>query len=416
MTESHVAINIERLIQDMEHINGITATPGNGSTRFSYSEEDRQTRDYIFKELEKLGIKPEVDGVGNIRAKYNPSCSNLPSIMIGSHIDTVPSGGRFDGLAGVISALEVIRTIEENDIATTKPIELIIFAEEEGSNFGSTTLGSKVMTGRVDKEALKNLQNPQGQSAYDVLKDFGLDVESVGEDLLSPGEVEAMIEMHIEQGYVLEREEKRVGVVTAISGMNTYRVVLNGVSNHAGTTPMIGRQDPLVAAAKVIVAMEEFARTQVNDTTVATVGKIDVSPSGSNVINNEVRFNVDIRDINQSGIDTTSAYLEEIVVKFAKEHNLEHTITRVGTSKSVPLSDRVVGIIEEKAAMRNLQYKKMHSGAVHDAMMLTDLTEVGMIFLPSKDGISHNPAEFTSYEDIELGANLLLDTVIELTK
>ncbi len=415
MTKKH-SINLDRLVKDMDFINDITATPGHGSTRFSYSHEDQQVREYILKEIENLEMEAKIDGVGNIRAKYNPTNSDAPSIMIGSHIDTVPNGGRYDGLAGTISALEVIRTIAENKVEINKPIELIIFAEEEGSNFGSTTFGSKVLTGRLSKEEVKNASDSQGVSAYDVMKDFGLDVESIGENLLTADEVEAMIEIHIEQGNVLEKENKSVGIVTAISGMNTFTVTLNGVSNHAGTTPMIGRRDPLVGAAKIILAMEEFARTKVHETTVATVGKLHCFPAGSNVINNEVVFNVDIRDVNQKGIDKTSDYLKEIVAEVAKEHELEHSIKLVGSSKSVDLSEKVINALEENVKTREIPYKIMHSGAVHDAMMLTDLTDVGMLFVPSKDGISHNPEEYTSFEDIELGANVLLDTVITLAE
>lgn len=415
MENNKYSINIDRIINDMEHINAITATPGKGSTRFSYSPQDKEARAYIQAELEKLNIEMKVDGAGNIRALYDPEETKLPSVMIGSHIDTVPSGGRFDGLAGTISALEVIRTAAEHKIAIKHPIELVIFAEEEGSNFGSTTLGSKVMTGKVTKEDLKKSVNSAGESAYDVMKEFGLDVETIGDDIITSDELKAMLEIHIEQGGVLEREEKSIGIVNSIAGMNTYSVVLKGLSNHAGTAPMIGRRDPLVGAARIILAMEEFARTKVNDTTVATIGKLECFPSGSNVINNEVRFNVDIRDIKQEGIDKTSAYLEEFLAETAADIGLEYTIDKVGSSSPAILSDKLVNILEAKAKERDMQYRVMHSGAVHDSMMMADITDVCMIFVPSKDGISHNPDEYTSYEDIEFGANLLLETVIELS-
>lgn len=411
---NHYSIAQDRLIKDMETINTNTATPGEGCTRFSYSEEDRKTREYLAVEFDRLGLDIHVDGAGNIRAKYNPQGNDLPSVMIGSHIDTVPNGGQFDGLAGTISALEVIRTIQENNIEIKHPIELVIFAEEEGSNFGSTTFGSKVMTGKLSKENLKEIYNDQEQSAYEVMKDFGLDVESIGEDLVQKEELKAMIELHIEQGGVLEEEGKAVGVVHAIAGMNTYQIVLNGVSNHAGTTPMKGRKDPLVGASNIVLSMEEFARTQVNETTVATVGKLECSPSGSNVINNTVTFNVDIRDIEQSGIEKTSQHLENKVKAVAEEYGLDYGVKLVGYSEPAKLSQTVIDTLTDKAEEREMNYLKLHSGAVHDAMMMVDVTEVAMVFVPSKDGISHSPDEYTSYEDIEDGANLLLETVVDL--
>jgi hydantoinase/carbamoylase family amidase len=334
--------------------------------------------------------------------------------MIGSHIDTVPNGGRFDGLAGTISALEVIRTIKENNIDIKSPVELVIFSEEERSNFGSTTLGSKIMTGKITKEDLKNIYNDKEQSAYDVMKNFNLDVESIGENILSENEVKAMIEIHIEQGSVLEKADKSVGVVTDIAGMNTYEVSLTGQSNHAGTTPMDDRQDPLIGASEVVLSMEEFTRTKANDTTVATVGRLVCSPSGSNVINQNVTFNVDIRDVDPNGVEATSQHLKEIVAEVSKKVGLEYDLELVGHSEPAALSDSVIDTLEDIVQDRGIDYIKTHSGAVHDAMMLVDKTEVGMIFVPSKDGISHSPDEYTLYEDLEAGANLMLGAVVEL--
>lgn len=416
MTENSISINKKSLIKDMEAINSNTATPGNGSTRFSYSEEDRKTREYLSREFKNLNLEVKTDGAGNIRAKYNPKENDLPSVMIGSHIDTVMNGGEFDGLAGTIAALEVIRTIKENKTDITHPVELVIFSEEEGSNFGSTTVGSKVMTGKLTKEDLMTLYNSEKQPAYEVMKGSGFDADSIGEDLLQKDEVKAMMELHIEQGGVLEEESKSVGIVHAIAGMNTFQVTLNGVSNHAGTTPMPGRKDPLVGASKVIIALEEYARTQVNNTTVATVGKLECNPSGSNVINKTVTFNVDIRDIEQSGIDQVSNYLKDKVKETAERQQLEYEIDLIGTSAPARLSKTVIDTLVSKAENREMDYLKLHSGAVHDTMMLADVADVAMIFVPSKNGISHSPDEYTSYEDIEDGANLMLEAVIELAQ
>ena len=394
-----ILVDLERIKRDMDYINSITATEGEGCTRLSYSKEDRKTRDYILSELDKLGVNYKIDGVGNIRAKY-PANLNESSILTGSHIDTVPNGGRFDGLTGSICALESMRRIVEENVTLKKPIEFIIYAEEEGSNFGSTTLGSKLLAGKVGVDELDRLTASDGRTARKVMEDFGLSISTIERDRLKKGEAYAVIELHVEQGAVLDRENLEIGVVNAISGMNTFEVTINGVANHAGATPMIYRKDPLAAAAEIILEMERFAKENVNPTTVATVGK--------------VVFNVDIRDIDQNGIDKTSDHLKEVLERVKKERNIDYSIELVGSSKSVTLDDEIVSTIKEKVDEFNYKNKIMHSGAVHDCMILSDLCKVGMIFVPSKDGISHNPNEDTDFADIEKGANVLLATLIAL--
>lgn len=408
-----ILVDLERIKRDMDYINSITATEGEGCTRLSYSKEDRKTRDYILSELDKLGVNYKIDGVGNIRAKY-PANLNESSILTGSHIDTVPNGGRFDGLTGSICALESMRRIVEENVTLKKPIEFIIYAEEEGSNFGSTTLGSKLLAGKVGVDELDRLTASDGRTARKVMEDFGLSISTIERDRLKKGEAYAVIELHVEQGAVLDRENLEIGVVNAISGMNTFEVTINGVANHAGATPMIYRKDPLAAAAEIILEIERFAKENVNPTTVATVGKLNCYPCASNVINGKVIFNVDIRDIDQNGIDKTSDHLKEVLERVKKERNIDYSIELVGSSKSVTLDDEIVSTIKEKVDEFNYKNKIMHSGAVHDCMILSDLCKVGMIFVPSKDGISHNPNEDTDFADIEKGANVLLATLIAL--
>ncbi|MBT2214551.1 hydantoinase/carbamoylase family amidase [Virgibacillus dakarensis] len=251
-------------------------TTNNGCTRFSYSGEDRQARDYLLTQMQGLGLYIKVDAIGNIRAIFGKEIDK-PSIIIGSHIDTVENGGKFDELTGVLAALETIRVLKEEQVTMSRPIELIIFAEEEGSNFGSTMLGSKVLTGKIGVDDLKSIKNGEGDSAYDLAKNFGLNVEDVGKDVLGSNEVDTMIELHIEQWAILETQRKSIGIVQAISGMKTFKVTLEGDSNHAGTTPMDLRRDPLVGAATIISYIQQMARSQALPTTVATVGKKSAS-------------------------------------------------------------------------------------------------------------------------------------------
>lgn len=404
-------INKTRLQEHFDVIKGITSTEL-GQTRFSYSEEDQKTRAYLSGILEGMGLEAEVDCVGNIRAKYNPGNLSTPSIMAGSHIDTVKNGGLYDGLLGVLSSIETIRTIQENAVELTHPIELVIYAEEEGSNFNVTMLGSKIMTGKLGLEDLKNLKNDKGQTAYEVIEAAGYLKNPCR--LLEKGQVKATIEYHIEQGGVLEAEGKSLGVVQAIAGMKTKEVTLTGVSNHAGTTPMNLRKDPMVAASQIILNLSKTPRARGLETAVVTVGKASILPNGSNVIASRVTFNADIRDVTENGIQVLEEELERLVREAADEYGIQASIVELGHSDIIRLSPEVIQVIEECAIARQADYMKMNSGAVHDCAMVAGKTEIGMIFVPSIGGISHSPYEKTNFEDIVNGANLLLDSVLAL--
>lgn len=404
--------SISRIKTDIEYIAAITSTPKIGFTRFSYSKEDKQTREYLLKKLKDLNLDIRIDGVGNIRAKYKNN--NKPSVMIGSHIDTVAHGGKFDGLTGVICALEVIRVIKENNFNLENPLELIIFAEEEGSNFGITLFGSKIMTGKYKLNDLKKIKNEKGTSSYKVMSNFGLNVESVNDHVLKKGEIKAMIELHVEQGGILDTEAIPIGIVRAIVGMKTYKISLKGISNHAGTTPMHLRKDPLVGAAEIIAFLEKAVKNITISTTVVTVGKIDCKPNMPNVIPEEVIFYADIRDVKPKGIELAANKLLCMTNEVATKRNLSSSVELIGESKSVELSTKIVETIKQTATKMGYKYKIMNSGAVHDVAMLTELTDVGMIFVPSVGGMSHCPEELTNYDDIKLGCDLLLQTVIKL--
>lgn len=403
-------INIKRMMNDLESIIRYTSTPGSGCTRFSYSPEDQKAREYLLAQMEELGLSIKVDAIGNIRATYGNELDK-PSIMIGSHHDTVKNGGKYDGLTGVLAALEIIRVLKEEKVELSQPIELISFAEEEGSNFGITMLGSKVMTGRYGVEELKTIKNPDGISVYEKAKGFGLDIENVQNDILDKGKVAAMIELHIEQGAVLERQKKSIGIVQAIAGMRTYKVTVEGDSNHAGTTPMNLRSDPMVGAAEIISHIQKTAKNTALPTTVATVGKIECKPNIPNVIPQKVEFYADIRDVEAKGVEIVSNALAEKVNEISEEHSLKSVIELVGESDTVKLSSRIIEQIEDTAKEYQYDYIKMNSGAVHDVAMLAGWADIGMIFIPSMGGKSHCPEEYTSEKDIKAGCDLLLNVV-----
>jgi len=403
----------KRIEKDIEYIGNITATPGNGCTRFSYTEEDRKVRDYLLNIFKDLDLDVSIDAVGNIRAKYKGE-EELPSIMIGSHIDTVKNGGKFDGVVGVITALETLRVIKEKNIKIKRPIELIIFAEEEGSNFGVTMLGSKYLIGYLKKEDLKEIKNDQEVSAYDMIKNFDLRIEEEDQKIISKSEVECMIETHVEQGGILDTENIPVGIVDAIAGMKTCKVLIKGTSNHAGSTPMDLRQDPMTGAAEIILGIEKLAKEEALDTTVGTVGKIFSKPNSTNVIPEQIEFYIDTRDVKPDGLDFMIKEIKKLIEKVCKKRKLESEFKVIGKNESVVLSEEIKGTIEKVAKEKDYKYKKINSGAVHDAAMLAEILDVGMIFVPSIKGKSHCPQELTKYEDIKQGCDLLIDSVVEL--
>lgn len=404
-------INDNRFAQDFNYVTSQSATEL-GCTRLSYSSEDMMVREYITDELKELGAQISVDSVGNIRAKYNPANLSTKSLLIGSHIDTVPNGGKYDGLTGTLCSLEAIRVLHENNVELKHPVELVIFAEEEGSNFGVTMIGSKYMVKKLTLEDLKKLYNDKDQTAYEYIQERGFTFNLEQDNFVDGKDELAMIELHVEQGGVLDNKGLSLGIVQAIAGMNTIQIKVKGVSNHAGTTPMNYRKDSLLAASEMIYKMSKIASDY--ETAVITVGKISVSPNASNVIAAETIFNVDIRDVVQENINTISKQVEKLCIEIAADNDVEIEAKLIGSSKVVHMDESLVNIIEEQANINNLSNMRMNSGAVHDNAMLNGIIPTAMIFVPSIGGISHSPYEDTKYPDIIAGAELLLFTVMKI--
>lgn len=406
--------NLNRIREHIEKFTEFNATPGKGYTRFSYSLEDQDARSYLIEKFKDLGLKVQVDAVGNIRARLEGQNPELPPVLTGSHIDTVLNGGKFDGVVGVVAALETVTVLVETGVKTKNPIEIIVFAEEEGSNFGCTMAGSKALVGKYKIEDLKNLKNEKEVSMYEKVKAFGLNPENLEEYVIKPGEIKAMIEMHVEQSLVLETAGAAIGIVDAIAGGKWFRVDLEGVGNHAGATPMELRKDPMVAASKMICEIDRIVREKALSTTVGTVGRIVCEPNVSNCIAQKVTFTLDIRDVDIHGIDMAIEEVKKTIMEIANASGIKTSIELLGESEPVKLSDCAIDIIEQVTKIKTNKYKKMNSGAVHDAASLAHVTDVGMIFVPSINGRSHVPDELTNYEDIKLGSDILLQTVLKL--
>lgn len=406
---------LERIRRDIVSIAAFNATPGEGTTRLSYSPEDRQARDYLIAEMEAIGLDVTVDPVGNIRARLAGSESDRPAVMTGSHIDTVLNGGDFDGVAGVVAGLEMMRVFVENRLRPVHPVELIVFVEEEGPQFGFPLGGSRLLTGKFSPEVLKEQYDNAGRSMHECAEAFGLEPDRMGEAVLRPGEVGTMIELHIEQSVVLDELKLPVGIVDAVFGRQWIEVTFLGKSNHAGATPMKFRQDAMDGAARTIARIADLALEAGSETAVATVGRLVCEPNQPNVIPERVRFTVDIRDRDQDAIARIAQAITALAESVSQELNLECQVEKLSETPAIAFSTRVVETIEKAAEAAGIDHLRMQSGALHDACLMAGITDVGMIFVPSIGGRSHCPQENTRFEDLKTATDLLIGSVAELS-
>lgn len=417
-------INEERLLNNLKVLKSFTDTPGNGVTRFSYGDQDNKAREFILKRAEAAGCSITVDPLRNIRIGLPSNRPGRKSVIAGSHVDTVKNGGWLDGIYGVCGALEVMETLCGSAASGSScNYEMVIFAEEEGSNFGSTMTGSKFISGKYGEADLDRLQNDDGVSLRNVLE--GLKGRDRYEDRYLSGDIsdianiqwnfdsiKTMLELHIEQGPVLDREGLSLGVVDYIFGMRVIEVTLTGVGNHAGATPMNERYDAMCAAAQCILEAESIVKGDADRRTVVTVGKADILPGCSNVIPEKVTFTLEIRDRDQSKIDSFMNKVKTRINAIARERGVGCLMYEHSSSSPLRLSERLISSMKERAASRDLAFKVMDSGAVHDACMIAEHADTGMIFVPSINGRSHVPQEDTDERDLAAGAQFLLDTVI----
>jgi allantoate deiminase len=403
----------ERIQKDLEAINAYNATPGKGITRFTFSKEHQAALSYVVEELRRIGVKCIFSPGGNLRGILAGSEPSGPSVMMGSHLDSVAQGGRFDGTAGVVAALEAARAIREANLAHRLPIDLVVFAEEEGGRFGWGLLGSSIWGGRMAADQLARIKDREGVSYLQALEGAGIRIGD--SSLLNPHSLKAMLELHIEQGRVLESRNATIGVVEAIVGIKQVIVTVEGSPDHAGTTPMNLRQDALQGAARIIAAVETIAQ-QDGAGGVATVGQIFCEPDQVNVIPGVVRFSVDVRHSDESRLEAMAAGVVFVAEKLSKSRNLRCRTEVKVEAEPVKMTREICDLIEKIARGKGVVPVRMASGAGHDTGIIAKICDAGMIFLPSQGGRSHCAEEFTTLEDIALGAEILLDTVLELAK
>lgn len=397
-----------RLNQSIATLANIGRLPNGGVKRIAYSTEDIAARNLVRQWMKELGMEIVIDAAGNIIGRYSGKNTHAPVLATGSHIDTVPCGGHFDGAYGVLAGLEVVKVLKENQIELDRAIEVIVFTDEEGS-----MIGSKAISGRVVRDP-EYYRRPDGTDIQTCLAKIGGNWDNITQARRSLKDISAFVELHVEQGPVLESMGKQIGVVEGIVGQRRFNMTVKGSANHAGTTPMSMRCDALVAASMVVLAVNEIGLTPGQQ--VATVGKMNVLPNAANVVPGWVEMSLDIRDLSSLHIDSLlkqlRTRLEEIAVATNTQirlnpclHN-EPALTEPYIQKAIALSCENLSI----------SYTYLPSRASHDAQELAQIADMGMIFVPSLMGVSHDATEYTSPDECIQGANVLLQTLIQLGK
>ena len=378
-----------------------------GTTRLAYSDEDRAARDWLSDIALGLGLDVHVDRAANLIGRRPGTDPSLPPILVGSHIDSVPAGGSYDGQVGSMGALEALATLSDAGHETRHPLELVIWANEEG---GKT--GSRAIAGEVRPEELE-IVTASGFSIGEGTRRLGGDLSDLDAARREVGSLAAYLELHIEQGFVLDRGGLDIGVVQGIVGIRRWTATVDGFANHAGTTPMDLRQDAMVTAARIVDAVQVIA-LELPGRHVATVGRLTAEPGAPNVIPGRVTFSLEIRDLSMDGIDTVFLAIRGRAEEIAAADGTTVSMERFYESRAAPTDPRLRDRIEGEARDLGLTTLRMPSGAGHDAQSVALLGPVGMIFVPSRDGISHSPLEFTAPDQITAGANVLLRTLLAI--
>jgi len=401
-------IDTKRLERSIEELGKIGQTPRGGLTRLALSDEDKRGRDWMVTRMREAGLRVTVDQMGNIFGERAGETTR-PPVIIGSHVDSVPTGGRYDGQLGVLCGLEVIRALNDRQIRTRHPVTLAIFTNEEGARFQPAMIASGVMAGKIALEDAYNARDKDGIRLVDELERIGY----LGAEPCVARPFRAYLELHIEQGPFLEEEGLSVGVVEGIVAIAWSRLTIHGVQDHAGPTPMRIRHDALVAAAEVVAGVRRIAREIAGDL-VATVGNLVVTPNIVNAIPGRVTLSIDMRDPRDPTLDRARASLEAIVRDAGEREGVRCELEHYWRVPYTPFDRDVVDAVERAARAVGARHRRIRSGAGHDAQYMAVIGPAGMVFVPSRDGRSHCEEEFTEIHDIEYGANTLLLAALDL--
>ena len=402
-------ISFARLKQDLEELGSIGRTPQGGVWRPSFSDADMQARRWLTDRITAAGMEARVDAAGNIFGRWQ---TGSPVVLAGSHIDSVPNGGRFDGALGVVAGLECLRRIKEEGIRLRHPLELVAFTDEEGA-FGGF-FGSYAFTGVLKAEDIPKARDSTGLRIADAMGRHGLDAMRAPTARRDFGQIRAYVELHIEQGPVLEARQIPIGVVDTIVGIHRYGITFRGRADHAGTTPMRDRKDALLGAADLILRGRELVLTLGTEASRVTVGVIQVKPAVGNIVPAEATLTYELREQSGELLGSLAEKSRALAAKVASARGLEVSIETILEIDPVPVAEEVKAAIMAAADELGLTHLRLPAMAGHDAQVVGRVASAGMIFVPSRDGRSHSPLEFTADEDVERGANVLLLTLLRL--
>ncbi|AJY77399.1 allantoate amidohydrolase [Paenibacillus beijingensis] len=405
-------INAARLENSIFTLAEYGKNESSGLDRTTFTPAELAARDWLKQELESLSLELRVDQAANIWAKRPGTEPALPSIAFGSHIDTVPNGGKYDGALGVLIALEVMKLLNEHGIRTRHPLELVSFSAEEPNPFGLSTFGSRAVTRKLKRTDIIGVTNPSGQPLTEALRSAGGDPDRFEDAALSLAQLSAFMEVHIEQGKRLLNRDIPVGVVTAITGIYREEVIVSGEANHAGTTLMEDRNDALTAASEIVLALEDVCRRHPASEVVGTVGRMTVKPNAANIIPEEVSFIVEIRGKSREEIREAIAAWETRIQTVSRHARVKRIVML--DQDPAQMDETVIRVSQEQADRLGYPSYLLGSMAGHDATHMASITRSGMLFVPSIGGKSHCPDEESRMEDIEKVANVLLQTILEL--
>lgn len=408
-----IAVNISRFKQDFDAMSQIGRTAEGGASRLAFSIQEQTAREFVKQRMHEAGLNPFMGPSGNLHGR-RLGVESGPAVATGSHSDSVENAGHFDGVVGLLGAIEVMRSINDAGIQTRRSLEVISFLAEEPNRFGISCFGSRALCGKIDRTLLYGRSDSKGETLSSALSKLGISAQEIMELNPENYRYHSFVEIHVEQGRMLYDSKIPLGLVTEIVGAYRYRVTFKGQADHSGGTPMDSRRDALTAAAEAILAVERICRKYQDCDIVGTVGVIHVSPCAINVIPGECNIIIEVRGRTHFPKSTPVAEIKEAIQNISDQRKIEVNIETLMEDESKPLSPRILQALEQGAAELGYPCLRMPSRTGHDALQMAELSEVGMIFLPSREGVGHHPSEWTDIGDIEKGLQLLATTLVNL--
>ena len=402
-------INSARLNGSLEELGRIGDTP-EGMQRLAFTPADMAGREYTISLMRRAGMGIHIDSGGNIVARKGGSVPNLPALALGSHTDTVPCGGKYDGALGVMGAIEVVQSLADQNLTLKHPVEVLVFTNEEGTRFHRWLFGSRAMAGMLEADDLTAVDD-EGISLSTPLADVGGNMSRVKHAGRVKDELAAYFELHIEQGPTLHQTGTPIGVVTGITGRWVYGVEITGTANHAGTTPMAARQDALVSASRLVLGVQHMA-SGLEICRVGTVGNIQTYPNAVNVIPGRISMGVEFRDVDMGALSAAEEEFRRMAAEVAHSDGVTIDVKRFENTQSVPITQQMQGLVAAAADRTGLAHQRLPSGAGHDAQAMATITNTAMIFVPSVDGVSHAPGEYSTPDDCANGAQVLMNLLL----